>query len=336
MTAKEITSLLNQTGKTKYYKFVYKGDGSCKICSQYDGKVFPDLNFPETHPNCRCAEETNDPVDIALGKFSPSMEYYVGNKNFNDSRRKLEENYGLWINSESHSSPQLRLGDNIERYGYNTALYRHIAFREGKSPTLYFDNNNIPSIGVGANLRERYILDELLRMKAITQETAARLRAYRPTGDKQKQDELRRHMSYVRLNEVQMQRLFDISSEVAQGDTRQIFSKGKWLRGKDGNGRIVMAWSDGARDNDTWREMPPMVRAICVDLSFNLGSVRMSKYQNFIKAIKAKDYRRAALELLDSRDFKNSMHKDKMDGLAKRRLDAAIELSELAEEALTR
>jgi GH24 family phage-related lysozyme (muramidase) len=82
--------------------------------------------------------------------------------------------------------------------------------------------------------------------------------------------------------------------------------------------------------------MPDLVRAICVDLVFNAGVNKFAKYKNFIKAIKAEDYRRASLELLDSKDYNNNIvekngEKDR-NGLAKRRLDAAIELSKLAEE----
>ena len=97
-----------------------------------------------------------------------------------------------------------------------------------------------------------------------------------------------------------------------------------------------MAWDDNAVDNTTWQKMPDLVKAICVDLSFNLGKQRMGKYKSFIKAVKAEDYRRAALELLDSRDYKDNVKtepgkKPKNPGLAKRRRDAAIELTELAE-----
>ena len=49
------------------------------------------------------------------------------------------------------------------------------------------------------------------------------------------------------------------------------------------------------------------------------------------KAVKAKDYRRAALELLDSRDFNSNINNRNTRGMAIRRRDAAIELSQLAE-----
>ena len=50
------------------------------------------------------------------------------------------------------------------------------------------------------------------------------------------------------------------------------------------------------------------------------------------KAVKAEDYRRAALELLDSRDFNKNINDRNTRGVAIRRRDAAIELTELAEE----
>ena len=62
----------------------------------------------------------------------------------------------------------------------------------------------------------------------------------------------------------------------------------------------------------------------------------MAKYKNFIKAIKAEDYRRAALELLDSQDFNANKNHTKKRGVAERRRDAAIELTELAEELQNR
>lgn len=336
MDLDETMHKLDNASRKKYYKFVYKGDGKCEICSQYDGRVFSDENLPETHPNCKCAEETDDPVDIALGKFYPAKEYYIGSKNFNATRRKLETKYGRQIDDTPHSAPQFRLGDNIRRLGYNNALYRNIAFREGKFSRPYPDGNGIPTVGVGANMTEAYIINELLAMGVISRETASELRAFGRL-DKGQQDELvARLQKDVGLTEDQIQRLFSISREIAQKDAQQILSKGKWLRGKDKNGNPIMVWCDGVRDNDTWRKMPDVAKAICVDLSFNIGSVKMAKYKNFIRAVKAEDYRRAALELLDSQDFNANKDTTKGDGVAKRRRDAAIELTELAEELQNR
>ena len=50
MDLENVISKLNESSKTKYYKFTYQGDGKCKICPQYDGKVFPENKIPQTHP----------------------------------------------------------------------------------------------------------------------------------------------------------------------------------------------------------------------------------------------------------------------------------------------
>ena len=93
-----------------------------------------------------------------------------------------------------------------------------------------------------------------------------------------------------------------------------------------------MVWQDNVTDNSIWQKMPASVKAVCVDLSFNTGGNQLAKYKNFIKAVKAEDYRRAALELLDSKDFNSNINNRNTRGVAIRRRDAAIELTELAEE----
>ena len=115
MGVNEIIAKLNEASKPKYYKFTYKGDGRCKICPQYDGKVFPEDKLPQTHPNCKCAKLTSDPTDISIGKYSPAVEYFIGKKNFNDSRRKLETIFGKQIDTIPHSAPQYKLADMLKR-----------------------------------------------------------------------------------------------------------------------------------------------------------------------------------------------------------------------------
>ena len=81
-----------------------------------------------------------------------------------------------------------------------------------------------------------------------------------------------------------------------------------------------------------WEKQPELVRAVCLDLSFNTGGPGLRKYKSFLRAVKAEDYRRAAWELLNSKDYtENIKPKAANRGLALRRRDAAIELSKLAE-----
>ena len=336
MGVNEIIAKLNEASKPKYYKFTYKGDGRCKICPQYDGKVFPEDKLPQTHPNCKCAKLTSDPTDISIGKYSPAVEYFIGKKNFNDSRRKLETIFGKQIDTIPHSAPQYKLSDMIKREGYVMALYRHIAFREKKESIPYLDGKLIPTVGVGANMTEEYIIKELLNMKAISPPTADILRKFKNLNEYSRQREIERLKLQIKLNENQMMRLFAKSFTVARNDAQSVLSKGKWITQKDAQGKSYMLWQDNIIDNVTWEKMPDLVRAICVDLVFNAGVNKFAKYKNFIKAVKAEDYRRAGLELLDSKDYNENTKKKNgekhRNGLAKRRLDAAIELTKLAEE----
>ena len=336
MGVNEIIAKLNEASKTKYYKFTYKGDGRCKICPQYNGKVFPEDKLPQTHPNCKCAKLTSDPVDIKIGKFSPEKEYFIGKKNFNDSRRKLETIFGKQIDTIPHSKPQKKLGDMLKREKFKDALYAHIADREDARKLPYLDGKLIPTIGIGINMMEETNIRKLLNMKAISPSTANLLRKFKNLNKYSREREIERLQKQIRLTDGQIKDLFKDTFEIAAKDARDLFSHGKWVKQKDKNGKVYMAWDDNAIDNTTWQKMPDLVKAVCVDLSFNLGKYRMGKYKSFIKAVKAEDYRRAALELLDSGDYRDNIKttptsKQKNPGLAKRRRDAAIELTELAE-----
>ena len=337
MGVNEIIAKLNEASKPKYYKFTYKGDGRCKICPQYDGKVFPEDKLPPTHPNCKCAKLTSDPTDISIGKYSPAVEYFIGKNNFNDSRRKLEAIFGKQIDTIPHSAPQYKLADMLKRDGYVMALYRHMAFREKKESIPYLDGKLIPTVGVGANMTEEYIIKELLNMKAISPATADILRKFKNLNEYSRKREIERLKLQIKLTENQIMQLFAQSFKIARKDAQDLLSHGNWVEQKDKNGKVYMIWDDNAIDNTTWQKMPDLVKAVCVDLSFNLGKRGMRNYKNFIKAVKAKDYRRAALELLDSGDYRDNIKttptsKPKNPGLAKRRRDAAIELTKLAEE----
>ena len=336
MGVNEIIAKLNEASKPKYYKFTYKGDGRCKICPQYDGKVFPEDKLPQTHPNCKCAKLTSDPTDISIGKYSPAVEYFIGKNNFNDSRRKLETIFGKQIDNIPHSEPQYKLADMIKREGYVMALYRHLAIREDKRAIPYLDGKFIPTIGIGINMTEETNIRKLLNMKVISQSNANLLRNFKVLGIDSRKREIKRLKQQIKLTENQTMQLFAQSFKIARKDAQDLLSHGKWVKQKDKNGKVYMAWDDNAIDNTTWQKMPDLVKAVCVDLSFNLGKHRMGNYKNFIKAVKAEDYRRAALELLDSGDYRDNIKTDpskepKNPGLARRRRDAAIELTELAE-----
>jgi len=326
----------------KYYKFVYKGAGRCKICSRYNGRVFSEEDLPRTHPNCKCARETTDPADIALGKFQPRTEYFVGKVNFNANRRDLEEKYGVQIDGNPHSAPQYRLADMIKKSNYVTALYRHLCLREKKAKRPYLDGSDIPTIGIGANMTEESVINKLKSMGLITRETEDILRNY-DHNDKNQRLAMEQYLSRLnlKLEDSQILQLFGASLQNAENDVKKRLRPGKWISKQDPDGNTFMEWKDEPRkiSDAEWKSMNPLVKAICVDLAFNLGGPRFSNYESFIKAVNAGDYRRAALELLNSDDYRNNIKPvDKAEkkkrnlGLAYRRRDAAIELTKLAEE----
>ncbi|MBQ6599833.1 MAG: hypothetical protein IJH79_19980 [Lentisphaeria bacterium] len=326
----------------KYYKFVYKGDGRCKICSRYNGRVFSEEDLPRTHPNCKCARETTDPADIALGKFQPRAEYFVGKVNFNANRRALEKIYGVQIDGNLHSAPQCKLADMIKKSNYVTALYRHICLREKKVERPYLDGNDIPTIGIGANMTEESVIKKLKNMGLITRETEDILRGY-DHNDRNQRLAMEQYLKRLnlKLEDSQILQLFGASLQNAENDVKKRLRPGKWISKQDPDGNTFMEWKDEPRkiSDAEWKSMNPLVKAICVDLAFNLGGPRFSNYESFIKAVNARDYRRAALELLNSDDYRNNIKPvDKAEkkkrnlGLAYRRRDAAIELTNLAEE----
>jgi len=50
-----------------------------------------------------------------------------------------------------------------------------------------------------------------------------------------------------------------------------------------------------------WRGLSEPRRAVLINMVFNLGYPRFSKFKKMLKAIKDKDFNRAAAEMLDSR-----------------------------------
>jgi GH24 family phage-related lysozyme (muramidase) len=61
---------------------------------------------------------------------------------------------------------------------------------------------------------------------------------------------------------------------------------------------------DSAYHGYTKLDLPyisPAVRGVIVQMLFNLGTRGVQKFKRFLDAIRAKDYKRAALEMLDSK-----------------------------------
>ena len=262
--------------------------------------------------------------------------------NFNAGRRDLEREYGVQIDGNPHSAPQYKLADMIKKSTYVTALYRNLCFREKKAERPYLDGNGIPTIGIGANMTEESVINKLKSMGLITRETEDILRGY-DHNDKNQRVAMEQYLKRLNLElkDSQILQLFGASLQDAENDVKKRLRPGKWISKKDPDGNTFMEWKDEPQkiDDAAWKNMHPLVKTICVDLAFNLGGPRFSEYKSFIKAVNAGDYRRAALELLNSDDYRNNIRpvdKTRKEtrnlGLAYRRRDAAIELTKLAEE----
>ena len=52
---------------------------------------------------------------------------------------------------------------------------------------------------------------------------------------------------------------------------------------------------------ETWCGFPSEVQEICVNMMFNLGRPRLSKFKNFKAALERRDWKQAAEEMKDSR-----------------------------------
>lgn len=335
-----VVNLLKQKGGYIYYKFV--ATNCCDKCKVFEGKMFREDEAPKLplHPNCNCElEPITDPVDLALAKYMPKEKYsHKDNKDFNEDRRQKEKNFGTIIDNSSFSAPGKELEENIKKKGLAAAICDNIAFREGKDGShVYFDGHNLPTIGVGANLTQEHIIQKLLEMKVLSAVQTDALRRYGKlaegdrTSDAQKQ--LKQTLSNINLTQAQIQALFQMTYKVAEKEVISRVSKGGWDRVVAADGRVVMVWNESKVDKTAWDKLPDLVKAICIDLSFNTGGKELERYQLFLKAIKAGDYRRAAIELLDSKDYKDNIGPNANNpGLAKRRRDAAIELSKLAGE----
>jgi GH24 family phage-related lysozyme (muramidase) len=70
----------------------------------------------------------------------------------------------------------------------------------------------------------------------------------------------------------------------------------KWLR-KD----IKQAEKDCKIIFPNWQILPEKVRFALMEMAFNMGYNRLSKFPSMIKAITRKDYHKAAMEAFDSR-----------------------------------
>ena len=55
---------------------------------------------------------------------------------------------------------------------------------------------------------------------------------------------------------------------------------------------------------DVWRDLPGDIQEVLVNMCFNLGGTRLGKFKNMLNAVEDHDWERMAVEMEDSRWFK--------------------------------
>ena len=55
---------------------------------------------------------------------------------------------------------------------------------------------------------------------------------------------------------------------------------------------------------DVWKDLPGDIQEVLVNMCFNLGGTRLGKFKNMLNAVEDHDWERMAVEMEDSRWFK--------------------------------
>ena len=339
MDQKKIIGMLEQAGRHRYFKVVAeKGGNCCDACRALDGKTRRDDDEPvlPVHPHCRCRMvEIKERVPLANARFQPQEKHIADLTDFNRDREKLEKELGKDIDEGKFSAPGRELAPDIAGRGLTAALNKHLSYREGRKEKVYRDGKSWPTLGVGANLAEEHILATFKTLKKFPKEVIEDLQGLKKLSDSEREKkakDIEKQFANITFSNQEIDKLFEASFQVAEKDVKEAFNKGVWEERRLKNGETVKVWNGQKVDSKAWEKQPELVRAVCLDLSFNTGGPGLRKYKSFLRAVKAEDYRRAALELLNSKDYtENIKPKAANRGLALRRRDAAIELSKLAE-----
>jgi GH24 family phage-related lysozyme (muramidase) len=64
---------------------------------------------------------------------------------------------------------------------------------------------------------------------------------------------------------------------------------------------LKQALSDAKQFVSNWDELDPIAKIVLVDMSYNLGYTKLSKFENFRNALESLDYAKAREEMIDSK-----------------------------------
>ena len=148
---------------------------------------------------------------------------------------------------------------------------------EGRKHKMYM-LDGVPHIGIGHNIISRPLCDETLDFLGIEDES---------------------DLMTAELNDDQCEYLLGKDLDIAIADAKSV------IDGDPTDGRHVFAKLTDARQD------------VLIDMSFNLGRPRFSKFAKMIKAIQDGDFDEAANQILDSKAARDPLTKSRYENLAK-------------------
>lgn len=79
-------------------------------------------------------------------------------------------------------------------------------------------------------------------------------------------------------------------TQIKEADAEEMLKRG-----------MVQALSDAKQFVGNWKDLDPIAQIIILDMSYNLGLTRLSKFHNFKEALESLDYDRARDEMINSK-----------------------------------
>jgi len=87
--------------------------------------------------------------------------------------------------------------------------------------------------------------------------------------------------------------------------TRSLLARNDVIKEKDAEIMLNRGMVQALKDAQTfvgpeWHDLDPIAKIVVLDMSYNLGLTRLSKFKNFKSALEQQDYRTAGEEMIDS------------------------------------
>lgn len=157
-------------------------------------------------------------------------------------------------------------------------LLERIEAVEGREYKMYM-LDGVPHIGIGHNIISRSLCDETLDFLGIEDES---------------------DLMTAELNDEQCEYLFYKDLDIAIADAKSVIN--------NHGGGVTL---------DTFDKLSDERQDVLIDMSFNLGRPRFSKFQKMIGAVQVGDFDEAAAQILDSKAARDPLTKDRYENLAK-------------------